>query len=299
MRNNRHVPLLALATAGVLWGTTVPLTKVALAGLGPGWLAVARFALAALPLAWFARRRLRAAWSPAAAGWGVFGYGAMLVLQNAGVARTSVAHAALIIGVTPGLVAVLSVALRRDSVRQVVWLGCAVTLAGVATISMGGGGGATAAGDALVLASVLISALFMIAQPGILAGRDPVAVTAVQLAAAAAGMAPAALLADGIPTVSPGPVPLLALAGLAIGGTLVPYTLLAYGQSRVPPTAASVFFNLEPLVGAVIGVLAFGNLLSTSQIVGDAAILAGIVLAALPCSRREGAHTIFPGLPGK
>ena len=59
MRNNR-VSLLALMSAGLLWGTTVPLTKLALGWLGPGWLTVARFALAAVLLAWPVRHKLRA-----------------------------------------------------------------------------------------------------------------------------------------------------------------------------------------------------------------------------------------------
>src|SRR3954447_5295911 len=51
--------LLALTAGGVLFGLTVPLSKIALGWLDPAWLAVARFGLAAPALAWVARRRLR------------------------------------------------------------------------------------------------------------------------------------------------------------------------------------------------------------------------------------------------
>src|SRR5438067_1666437 len=131
MRTNRYTPLVALLAAGVLLGTTVPLTKLALAGWGPGWLTVARFALAVPPLAWAGRRHLRAAMTPAVLGWGVAGYGLVIVVQNAGVARTSVSHAALIVGATPVLVALLAVPLRRGTVGPVSWLGFAAALAGV------------------------------------------------------------------------------------------------------------------------------------------------------------------------
>src|SRR5207248_2035910 len=123
MRNHRHAPLAALLAAGLLWGTTVPLTKLALAGWGPGWLTVARFAAA---------------------------------------------------------------------------------LAGVGLVAVQPGAGASLTGDALVFGSLLLSAAFLLTQPGLLAGRDPVAVTAVQLAAAAVGTVPAALLLDGVPVASPG-----------------------------------------------------------------------------------------------
>ena len=53
MTNRNRTAILALAAAGALWGLTVPLSKLALEWLGPGWLTVARFALAAPPcVAW-------------------------------------------------------------------------------------------------------------------------------------------------------------------------------------------------------------------------------------------------------
>src|SRR5262245_15843348 len=116
MRTNRYLPIVALTTAGLLWGTTVPMTKVALGWLGPTWLTVARFAIAALPLAVVARRHLRAALTPAVAAWGAVGYGAVIMAQNAGIARTSVSHAALLVGSIPILVALLAVGLGRSRV---------------------------------------------------------------------------------------------------------------------------------------------------------------------------------------
>jgi O-acetylserine/cysteine efflux transporter len=57
--------ILALATAGALWGLTVPLSKLGLEWLGASWLTVARFALAAPLLALLARRHVRTALAPA------------------------------------------------------------------------------------------------------------------------------------------------------------------------------------------------------------------------------------------
>src|SRR5215469_9619469 len=91
----------ALVAAGTLWGTTVPLSKLALAWLAPGWLAFARFALAGALLAIVTRPRLRAAASPAILVTGAAGYGGSVLLQNLGIERTSVTHAALLIGATP------------------------------------------------------------------------------------------------------------------------------------------------------------------------------------------------------
>src|SRR5215470_14068306 len=105
--------LLALTAGGVLFGLTVPLSKIALGWLDPAWLAVARFGLAAP--AFLARRRLRAAWSMRVAAWGGLGYGGAVLLQNAGLERTSAGHAALLCGAVPALVAVVAALAGRGT----------------------------------------------------------------------------------------------------------------------------------------------------------------------------------------
>ena len=50
MNTNRRHAVAALIAAGLLWGTTVPLSKLALAWLSPGWLTATRFGLAAAVL---------------------------------------------------------------------------------------------------------------------------------------------------------------------------------------------------------------------------------------------------------
>ena len=57
MNTNRRHAVAALIAAGLLWGTTVPLSKLALEWLSPGWLTVVRFGLAAAVLLAVARRR--------------------------------------------------------------------------------------------------------------------------------------------------------------------------------------------------------------------------------------------------
>ncbi|HKP99844.1 MAG TPA: EamA family transporter, partial [Actinomycetes bacterium] len=101
MNTDRRTAVSMLAGAGLLWGTSVPLTKVALEWLPPAWLTVARFGLAAALLLGVAGSRARGAWSPAVLAWGAVGYGGSILVQNAGITRTSVSHAALLVGATP------------------------------------------------------------------------------------------------------------------------------------------------------------------------------------------------------
>jgi O-acetylserine/cysteine efflux transporter len=282
MTNARRPAVAALTAAGLLWGTTVPLSKVALEWLPPAWLTLVRFTVAAAILLVAARSRVRAAFTPAILVSGAIGYGGTVLLQNAGIARTSVSHAALLIGTTPVLVAVIAALWQRSVARPVAWVGFAVSLAGVGLIAGGGGGGATFVGDALVLASLMLSAAFTVAQTRLLRGQDPVAVTAVQFLAAAVAVVPAAALSGGMPAVSGSAGVLLATMGLATVGTTLPFTLFAYGQLRLPAEVAGAFLNIEPLVGAVLGVIAFGDPAGPAQLVGGTAILGGIAMSSVP-----------------
>src|SRR5438105_3335505 len=308
MNTNRRHAVAALIAAGLLWGTTVPLSKLALQWLSPGWLTVVRFGLAAAVLLAVARRRghgqaqpsaqgsarqsaqqsarqsaLRQAFTPAVVAAGALGYGGSVMVQNAGIGRTSVTHAALLIGAVPVLVAIIAAVWYRAVARPVAWFGFTVSLGGVGLVTTGsGGGGATMAGDGLVLASLLLSATVTVAQGRLLAGRDPVAVTAVQFLGAALASLPIAVVSEGVPAAPAGAGVVLAVVALALAGTLLPFTLFAFGQTRVSAEVAGAFLNLEPLVGAITGVLVFGDPAGLAQVAGGLAILAGIALSSLP-----------------
>ena len=277
----RQEAIVALALAGGLWGLTVPLTKLGLDWLGAGWVAVARFAVAAPILAVVARRRLRDALSLRVAGAGALGYGAVILLQNAGIERTSVSHGALIVGAVPVLVAIIAASLGRATAGAAAWAGSLIALAGVGLVAGGGGSGTSLAGDLLVLASVAGSAAFMVVQPSLLAGRDPASVTAVQFAGGAIAALVVAAVLEGPPPAPPAAGPVVAVVGLALAGTLAAFWLFAWAQARVPAELASTFVNLEPLVGALTGVVALHDAFGPVHALGGVAIIAGIAVSSV------------------
>jgi len=282
----------ALAAAGVAWGTSVPLSKAALGWLSPGWLVVARFALAAaVLLATVDRSALRSAFRWQVLAWGAVGFGGSVLVQNAGLARTSVTHTALLIGAGPVLVAVIAAAWHRNVARPVAWAGFALSLGGIVVVAGGHGGGATGFGDALVLLSVLMVATVTVAQGRLLEGQNPAAITAVQFVGAALAALPVAI-AGGLPHApapgGAGALALVAVVGLAVIGTLVPFTLFAYGQHAVSAEVAGAFLNLEPLVGSLAGVVFFADPAGPRLLIGGVAILGGIVMSSVPGLRGRG-----------
>lgn len=282
MTNNNHhrVAILALIVAGALWGSTVALSKLSLGWLGPGWLTVARFLCAAPVLAMIGRRGLRDALKPDVIGAGALGFGMVIILQNAGINQTSVSHAAVLVGLVPLLVAVGGMALGEGRPDARSWLGYLVAVVGIGFVAGGGGGGASAGGDVLVIASVVLSAAFIAIQPRVLNGRDAASVTAVQFAAGGLVAVPFALAGGGLPSAPHSSGPVLAFVALAVAGTVLPFWLFAFGQARVSARLAGVFVNLEPLVGAAIGWIAFSDPAGTAQLAGSLAVLLGIALSA-------------------
>jgi len=277
-----HHAILALIAAGSLWGVTVALSKLSLGWLDPSWLTAMRFIVAAPILACFGHRGLREALTPGVLGSGALGYGVVLLLQNAGIEHTSVSHAAIIVGALPVVVALVAAGLGNRATSPITWLGYAIALVGIMLVAKGGGGGAAVSGDMLVFGSVVMSGIFIAVQPRLLKGRDAAAVTAVQFAAAAGISLPIALLGGGLPHAPTTPGPVLAFVALALAGTVLSFWLFAYGQARVTAEMAGAFVNLEPLVGALLGWVAFSDPVGPVQIFGAVALVAGVVVSLLP-----------------
>ena len=206
----------------------------------------------------------------------------MIVLQNAGIESTSVSHAALIVGAVPALVALIA-AITGQRARPVRPPGSASRSRSRAWGSWPAAAAAaprSAATRSCCCRSTL-SATFVVIQPSLLRGRDPIAVTAVQMVAGGLAAVPNAAL-EGMPPAPASAAPVVALVALAIAGTLLPFALFAYGQSRVAPELAGAFLNLEPLVGTAAGALAFGDPFGPLQLAGGAVILLGIALSTTP-----------------
>jgi drug/metabolite transporter (DMT)-like permease len=251
--------------------------------LPPGWLTVFRFGLAAMVLLVVAARKgtLRGALAPGVLASGAIGYGCSVAIQNAGLVRTSVTHASLIIGATPVLVAVIMAVWHRAVARPVAWAGFALSLGGVGLIAGGQGHGATPGGDVMVLVATMISASVTVAQGRLLAGRDPIALTAVQFLGATVAALPFAA-SQGMPVAHVSAGAIAAALALTVTGTLIPFCLFALGQKKVSSEVAGAFLNLEPLVGVAIGIVAFGDPCGTRQAIGGLAVIGGIALSSLP-----------------
>ena len=136
------------------------------------------------------RSRLRAACTPAILLSGAIGYGGgTVLLQNAGITRTSVSHAALLIGSVPVMVAIVAALWHRAVAKRVAWPGSAYRWPGW-PCSRAAAGPVRRCPATCWCWPRCWSTVFTVAQDRLLPGRDPAAVTAAQFLGAALASAP-------------------------------------------------------------------------------------------------------------
>jgi drug/metabolite transporter (DMT)-like permease len=272
--------------AGVLWGGTFPLAKYVLERLAVDQMVLGRFAFASLALVLLAPpRRLRAFerndWILTVTA-ALLGVPVQFLLQFEGLARTSVAHAALMVGATPVLLAVAAALFERERLRRRTVAALLASCAGAAllTASSGGSaGGPTLGGDLLVLASLVAAVAWMLLSRRVTARHDARTVTTLVTVLGTVMLAVWVVARN--PTLVPR-LPATDWAALAILGVLLtalPTLLWNWGLPRVPAARAGVFINLEPLVGCALGVLVLGDRLTMAALIGGLAIVGGSLAA--------------------
>src|ERR687890_813937 len=135
-----------------LWAINFIVAKIALRELPPLLVIGIRSALAGiaiLPAYWWESRRAEGGrWSrrdvPVLVGLGLFGVAMNQLFFVLGMSRTSVAHAALIIGLTPVLVLMIAAVAGLESLSAGRMLGMFTALSGVALLQTGAGKGSGA-----------------------------------------------------------------------------------------------------------------------------------------------------------
>lgn len=110
---------------------------------------------------------------------------------------------------------------------------------------------------------------------------DPIVASCAMVLISTAVDVPVVLVMHGVPTLHLSWAAWTGIAGQGLLSTIVAIVAWQLGASHVSAASSGVFLNLEPLVGAVSGVVLFGDAMTLNLIVGGAAIPSGSVPAAL------------------
>ncbi len=276
-----------LLLVAMIWGTAFVAQKTGAALLPPLSFVAIRFGISALTIAPFAWRENKRAPAGRTLNRGmvlllacVFTFA--LILQQAGIAYTSVANASFLTGLYVIAVPVIAGMLYRMHIPRRMYVAAALSFAGVFFLSGGMTGPLRFSfGDTLIVACALGFALHLVLT-GRLMAATPRAFSICFLQYAAVTLI-AGVLAFGLE--SPTWAQLqdsagsLLYLGIVSGGFA--YTMQAVAQRYTPPTDAAIILGGEALFGALAGIWFLGERLDAWMWAGGGIILVSMLIVEI------------------
>jgi len=216
---------------------------------------------------------------------GVVGFAGAFALSHWGLARSTATNAALLIIVEPLSIMALSPLLLGERLRRREVAGGALALLGAVLVVLNGVPGLTLAlaphwrGDLLLVLAGLAYGAYTLIGRAVLARHSPLVVTARSIVWGAVVMLPLAgaeWLSGARPVLSPGAV--VGALYLAIVITAFGYLLWNWVLARVSAPQVAIFVTVQPIGGAVLGVVLLGEPLTVFTVAGAVLIVLGLWL---------------------
>lgn len=270
----------------VMWGLSIPATKLGLQDLPPLMLTALRFGIAVPFLFLLAFRRLRVPRRavPAIVALGVLGITLGNVAQSFGVQGTSASAGTIISATIPVFIVIFAAVRFRQAVTGRQWTGLSAAFAGIALVAVGTGSGAgdasgtTAAGVAWMLLSAVAIAFYYIWSAELAERYGTVPVAAWNTLAGFVAILPLAGWEAGHVSfeITAQAIWVAAYLGIAVtvAGLFLWLRLLRIVPARV---AASVQY-LQPVFGIAASAVLFGDRLGLLFALGVVLILGGLAL---------------------
>jgi drug/metabolite transporter (DMT)-like permease len=284
-RDVHFLPILALATAGCLWGTGFFFGKVALGEMPVATMVLFRFVFACaglLPFIFFDRPRF------AGTEWGwiltasVLGVSIQYLVQFKGLSLTTVSHASLMVATLPMLLAIAAVLFSGERLHSGGWLALVASTVGAALIALSSRGAsgtehASIRGDLLVVLSMFAAIAWILISKRLMQRHSAVMVTAFVYWIGTVILAAVVITTSGVPSLHYSSRVWVAVVEQGLFATASTTVLWNWGLKRVPASQAGIFVNLEPLVGAILGVSLLHEQLGVMALAGGALIIGGAV----------------------
>ena len=272
-----------LLGAVLLWALNITVTKYMFEhGWQPLAYATIRY-FAAISIFWIYTWRRERSFRIARADWIYVGIAASMIFVNqiCFVYSLEFAHAAtvsLLFASCPMFVGLISIAFLHARLQRSFWIGAGLTLAGVALIAAGAGGGLVSGwkGDLLAISLAVTWASYTTAIAPLMRRYSPYRISAVVLAI---GWLPLALVS--IPQISrqdfsfSGTV-WLGFAYAVIGPLFLTNILWFTAVDRVGAPRATIFNNMQPFFGVLFALLILSEAIHGLEIAGGVLIFAGI-----------------------
>jgi DME family drug/metabolite transporter len=297
---NNYGPLLVLAAA-TLWGTTGTCLAFAPPAATPLSVGGVRMVIGGGALLAYAaaRGQLRSG-NRIRLGPVILGAGTVALYQVAffsAVALTGVAVGTVVgIGSAPVAAGLISLLLDRRRPPGAWWAATALAIAGVALLTLAGGGvQVNPLGILLALVAGTSYALYTYAARNLLVDQPPEMVNALLFCGAALLLAPLLLTTDLSWVLSPRGLAVALWLGLA--ATALSYVLYVRALRTVPTPTAVTLALMEPVTATLLGVFVLGETLTLPALVGMGLVFVGLIVVSLPARRAPAATGAGAAVP--
>lgn len=212
---------------------------------------------------------------------GHFGYQYFFV---GGVALSTASNAALIVGSTPTVLAVVSALLGRERISRLHWVGATIAAVGIYLVVGQGAsfGGSHVRGDLLVMASVACWVTFTLGAASLIQRHSPLYVTGMTMVYG--GIPYVAMALPQILRVPWPEVSLWTISAMVLSALLalnLAYVIWYTGVQRLGPARTSIYSNGVPVVAMAVAAVWLGEPLTWNKVAGAAAVLSGVLLTRL------------------
>ncbi len=199
-----------------------------------------------------------------------------------GISRTSVAHAGIMIALTPILVLLIAASVGQESIRAIKLAGMLLALTGVLVLQLAPSKGANArlAGDFLVFLAALAFAIFTVSGKRVINRFDSITMTAFAYAGGSLMLMPFTLWyarSFSFSSVTWGAW--ASMLYMSLCSSVLAYLIYYYALSKLSASRISAFSYLQPLIATVVAIPTLGEQPTTSLAFGGSLVMLGVFLA--------------------
>ena len=287
----RNAGYLYLLITFFCWGSIYVVSKYALEVLGPVTVSFCRYLVSVVCLYGILKwkgghKKIAKEHWPYLLILGGLGYFAAIILQLGGTALLSGSLASLINSLNPVMISILAAVFLKEKITWKNVLSIVVSLIGVYIILGNGSMQINPLGILLSAGAVILWSAASVSIRKISGYYDPVQIALYGMCIALLFNIPAAVLENIFMTQShPTAVALLSCLFVAVFGTAVAHTCWNKSLQLLSASTCSMFYPLQPLVSAVLGVLLLHEVITWQFVVGAVLICPGIVITFLPSKK--------------
>jgi drug/metabolite transporter (DMT)-like permease len=271
----------------VMWGLSIPITKVGLETVPPMTFTAARFLVSVPVFLLLAAGRLRVPWRaiPGIVALGVLGIGLGNVAQTFGVRGTSASVGTITSATIPIFIVILAAFRLGQPVAGRQWAGLIAAFLGIALVAVGSGSGAddasrtTVAGVGWMLVSAVAIAFYYIWSAELTEKYGTLPVAAWNAVAGLVAILPLAFWEAMHEPVRITPQAVGAIVYLGLLVTVAGLLLWLHLLREVPARIAASVQYLQPVFGIAAASVLFGDRLGLMFAAGVVLILGGLALA--------------------